>query len=713
MHVSKGSGGVGTYSLFYLAVFTTAWLAGTGPALLACGLCIISAFGFLGVPYGFTNDITTFLKVILFLSVACFIIAAMRARDEMKRRFKVTLESIADSVVVTNKVGVIDFINTSAAELLSISKTKASGRHVNELFGFFHEKNLEPMPNPIEIALKEKSVVRNEHDTVLRTTNGTGFPVDFCSAPVRDSNGDSLGAVTVFRNVDQARQFEIELKKLEAQLRAVTETMAAGVTQCSRDMRYMWVSPAYGEWIGYKPKDIIGKPIVEIMGQDAFNSLEEYFHKVLSGKKVEYEKEIDYRGMGKRWIHAVYKPTHDPNGQVDGWVAVVRDITLQKELEQNLKQEDRRKDEFLAMLAHELRNPLAPIRNAVELMRRLEIQDPKLRRARDVIDANVNQLTHLLDDLLDIARVKSGKITLRKKNISIQDFIQEAADNCRALIESRKQQFHVLVPGIHAEIYGDFTRLTQVLVNLLNNAAKFTPPGGEISLTVFVEKDQLTISVRDTGVGISAELLPRVFDVFVQGDQSLDHSQGGLGIGLAMVRNLIEMHNGRVEVFSQGYNQGSEFVVMLPLVVQPFLQEGSHIKNNGTQPHYKILIVDDMLITAEGLAEVLRLDGHDVQTACNGLETLKISKSFQPDILILDIGLPGMDGYTVAEQLRKEKYMEGAAIIAMTGYGEAKDIMRAKESGFDDHLIKPVDFDRLQSLIEAHTPKRETATRKP
>jgi PAS domain S-box-containing protein len=714
LYISHNKEGLGTYTLFYVAIFATAWLAGTGPALLACALSIASAFLFLGAPYGFSIEGTTFLRFTLFVCVALFIIAAMRARDEIKRRFKVTLESIADSVVVTNKLGIIEFINTGAAELLSVSKLKAATQPVNKLFNFIHEKTREPLPNPIEIALQENRVIRNEQDSILKTLTGNEFPVDFCSAPVRDARGNSFGAVTVFRNIEQTRQYEKELQMLNAQLQAITETMAAGVTRCSRDMRYLWVSPAYGEWIGYKPEEIIGKPILEVMGKEAFESLKEYFDRVLEGEEVDYEKEIDYRGIAKRWIHAVYKPTFDTNGKADGWVAVVTDITDRKQLEQNLKQSDRRKDEFLAMLAHELRNPLAPIRNAVELMRRLQLEDPKLKRARDIIDSNVTHISRLLDDLLDIARVNSGKIVLEKKNINIETFILQAADNCRAFIESRNQKLHVSVPRNKAEVYGDFTRLTQILTNLLNNAAKFTPYGGEVWLSVSVEKDQLIISVRDTGMGIPAELLPHIFEVFVQGDHSLDHSQGGLGIGLALVRTLVEMHNGTVEVFSKGNDLGSEFIVTFPLVKQVVQDKEEPTTENRKQPYYKILIVDDMLIIAESLAEVLRLDGHDVQTASDGKSALEISKSFHPDILFLDIGLPGMDGYTVAEQLRKEDYMQEAAIIALTGYAEAKDVIRAKQSGFDDHLIKPVDFERLQSLIESFSLKHHhSAIRNP
>jgi signal transduction histidine kinase len=392
-------------------------------------------------------------------------------------------------------------------------------------------------------------------------------------------------------------------------------------------------------------------------------------------------------------------------------------LAQRKQLEQELQRRaeelaeaDRRKDEFLAMLGHELRNPLAPILNAVQLLRLPSLADPELQRARDVIDRQVGQLARLVDDLLDVSRISRGKITLRKEPIDLALVLARAVETSRPLIEANR---HTLTLGLLAQpvqVFADPTRLEQVFANLLNNAAKYTERGGSIELSSQRQGSEVVVCVRDTGFGIPAELLPHVFDLFRQADRTLDRAQGGLGIGLTLVKSLVGMHGGVVEAHSAGPGKGSEFVVRLPVSGQPE-GEGGDKRGAGPpsavpkdSPCLHVLVVDDNRDTAESLALLLRLWGHEVRTAHDGVSGLKAARSYRPQIVLLDIGLPGLDGYEVARQLRGE-FGRGMRLVAITGYGLEEDRRKAEQAGFDAHLVKPADLAVLQEQLSGSRPE--------
>jgi signal transduction histidine kinase/DNA-binding response OmpR family regulator len=375
-------------------------------------------------------------------------------------------------------------------------------------------------------------------------------------------------------------------------------------------------------------------------------------------------------------------------------------------LYESIREADQRKNEFLAMLAHELRNPLAPIRNAVELFRLHDLEKPQLQFAREVVERQVQLLVRLVDDLLDVSRITRGKVTLQKELVSVADVVARAIETSQPLIAARQQQLTVDLPEEPLQVEADPARLAQVLANLLNNAAKYTETGGRIWLAVAPDEEEVVFRVRDTGMGISPEMLSRVFDLFTQVDRSLDRSQGGLGIGLTLVRQLVEMHGGTVEAHSDGPNQGSEFVVRLPALMREQTQTQS---TNGTAaartatPNRRVLVVDDNADGAESLALLLRLSGHHVQIAHDGLAALESAQSFRPEIVLLDIGLPGVDGYEVARRLKQDPVTQTIHIIAVTGYGQEADRLRAQEAGFDHHLVKPVDPEVLPGLLASLT----------
>jgi PAS domain S-box-containing protein len=362
----------------------------------------------------------------------------------------------------------------------------------------------------------------------------------------------------------------------------------------------------------------------------------------------------------------------------------------------------RRKDEFLAMLSHELRNPLSPILNAAHILRLQKDENPLQQQARAVIERQVDQLSRLVNDLLEVSRVITGTIPLRPERLDVRGVVEQALESARPLIDQRRHQLFVSLPAEPVWLEGDLARLEQVVVNLLNNAAKYTNEGGMIWVDLRPEGNEVALRVRDTGVGISPELLPRVFDLFTQADRTPDRSQGGLGIGLSLTQRLVELHRGRIEAHSAGLGQGSEFIVRLPVL--PPSEMGTDTTSTGTAKQaargWRVLVVDDNVDAANMIAMMLRLFGHQTETVYSAHSALEMAVEYRPDFVVLDIGLPGMDGYEVARRLRQIPELKDTPLIAATGYGQDADRQRSEEAGFDYHLVKPIDPEKLQMVLE-------------
>ena len=376
------------------------------------------------------------------------------------------------------------------------------------------------------------------------------------------------------------------------------------------------------------------------------------------------------------------------------------EIDERSQAETRLQESNQRKDEFLAMLSHELRNPLAPIRNAVQVFRLRSPSDPKLIWATDVTDRQVKHLTRLVDELLDVARISQGKIVLQMESIDLLRVIDHSVETVRPLIEERRHTLTQELPASPVWLRGDAARLSQVLGNLLNNAAKYTDPGGHIHLSLAVSEGQAVLSIQDDGLGIEPEVLPNVFDLFEQGRRSLDRSQGGLGVGLTLVQRLVQMHNGRVEVASAGPGKGAEFRVILPCISEVRLpDEPAALPDAATFGGCRVLVVDDNRDAAESTALFLEMAGHEVQWVDDAFQALTTAAAFAPHVVVLDIGLPSMDGFEVARRLRKLPETAGAMLIALTGYGQQGDRLQGVEAGFDEHLVKPADPELLVKLV--------------
>lgn len=409
------------------------------------------------------------------------------------------------------------------------------------------------------------------------------------------------------------------------------------------------------------------------------------------------------------WVIVRGRAIYGEDGAPLRMTGVSLDITERKRTEEALQETGRRKDEFLAMLAHELRNPLAPILNSVAILDQISSQEERAARQRGIITRQARHMARLIDDLLDVSRITTGKIELRQAELDVRDTLHRALESTRGLIETRAHRLTTCLAPEPLPLFADPTRLEQVFTNLLNNAAKYMEPGGAITVTSRREGAWAVVRVRDTGIGISPELLPEVFDLFRQGDRSLARSEGGLGIGLTLVKKLVEMHRGSVSVASEGLGQGSEFTISLPLLESAIpAREASPPVEAYQNNHFRrrILVVDDNPDMTESIAELLELGGHHVRTASNGNHAVELAREFQPDTVLLDIGLPGKDGYQVARELREEGALAAATLIAVSGYGRDEDRDLSRKAGFDHHLVKPVDLSTLEQVLAEVTAQK-------
>jgi PAS domain S-box-containing protein len=494
-----------------------------------------------------------------------------------------------------------------------------------------------------------------------------------------------------------------------SQLAAIVESSEDAVIGLTLDGTIASWNPGAERLYGYPAAGVRGKPLATLFPPDRRDEFPGIMGRLRLGKRIEPYETVHVRKDGRPVAVSLrVSPVKDGAGTVVGASAIGRDITRTKHLEEELRrraeqltQADRRKDEFLAMLGHELRNPLAPLRNALELLKTAGGDPARVEAARHMMERQVEQLVRLVDDLLDVARITRGKIRLRTEPLELATVVARALETTRPLIDARRQELTIALPLEPLRLEGDLTRLAQVLGNLLHNAAKYTGEGGRIAVTAERHPSEVVVRVRDTGIGMTAEMLTRAFDLFAQADHSLDRSQGGLGIGLTLVRRLVELHGGRVDAFSAGPGKGSEFVVRLP--AGPSAAPAGTPEIPGPErppsPCRRLLVVDDNADVADSLALLLRMAGHETRTAYDGPAALEAARDYRPEVVLLDIGMPGLDGYEVARRLRREPGLETVVLVALTGYGQEEDRRRCREARIDHHLVKPTDLDTLHALL--------------
>jgi PAS domain S-box-containing protein len=499
----------------------------------------------------------------------------------------------------------------------------------------------------------------------------------------------------------------------EGQGLAIAQARLAAIVECSDDaivsksldgVVTSW-NPAAERMFGWTAAEAVGQNITLIIPKDRLAEEDLVLARIRRGEMLDHFQTVRITKDGRLLnISLTVSPIKDPEGCIVGISKIVRDVTEQKRLEaeltrrlEELAEGDRRKDEFLAMLGHELRNPLAAVRNAVVSAR----LDPSRReRALDIAYRQTDQLARLVDDLLDVARITRGRMTLRLEPVRLAAVVERAVETSKDLVEARGHDLVVSLPEEPLHVNADPTRLEQVIGNLITNAAKYTEPGGRIEVTVRREGEQAELRVRDNGIGIAPEMLSRVFDLFAQVQHGLARSEGGLGIGLTVVRRLVELHGGRVDVRSEGLDRGSEFLVFLPCLP---VSEGDAVSaGSATEARgrpVRLLVVDDNADVAEGLMMLLELLGHRVRVAHDGVAALEAARASVPDIMLIDIGLPGMNGYEVAQSARQDPRLKNVLLVALTGYGREQDKQRAMAAGFDDHLLKPLTVEAFQNLL--------------
>ena len=788
---------------------------------------------------------------------------------------RVTLASIGDAVIATDPQGAVTFLNRVAQSLTGWSQEEAVGRPLESVFPVIDEATRMPVEHPVAKVIRAGTVVGLGNHTVLLARDGTEKPIDNSAAPIRTSEGRTLGVVLIFRDVTEPRRAQKAVLDSEARKAAILQTALDCIITIDHQGNVIEFNPAAERTFGYRRADVLGRQMADLIiplslrerhcrglarylatgegpvlgqriempalradgtefpvelaimriptgGPPLFTA---YLRDITRRKRAEDRRnarlavsqvlaeaatvreaaphilEAVCKGLGwdvgvlwtldrpagvLRWLELWHTPsvhieefesatrrqafmtgvglpgrvwsggksawipdvTQDANfprasaaskeglhgafacpillgteflGVLEFFHQEVRppDADLlemmstvggqvgqfmeRRRAEQSLKEADRLKDEFLAMLAHELRNPLAPIRNALYVLRHPGTDATTAQEMRDMAERQVRHMARLLDDLLDVSRISRGRIELRREAVDVAGLVGRTLEAVRPLIDEGRHQLTVSLPPEPVRVDADPTRLEQVLTNLLNNAAKYTEPGGHIRLVVERQGGDVVLRVRDTGVGIAADMLPRIFDLFVQGDRRPDRARAGVGIGLTLVRRLVELHGGTVDASSPGPGQGSEFLVRLPAAAgAPVGEEGRPAADAGVPaagPPRRVLVVDDNADVAESLALLLKLAGHDARAAYDGQTALSLAQDFRPQIVFLDIGMPGMDGYEVCRRLRQQPGTEKALIVALTGWGQEKDRRLSRQAGFDHHLVKPVEPEALQALL--------------
>lgn len=508
-----------------------------------------------------------------------------------------------------------------------------------------------------------------------------------------------------FRDVTDRKRAENTLREDEEKFRFIVESATEfAIFTTDLDGRVNGWNSGASRLLGYDETEIIGQDcrIFFTPEDNAEDEPEKEMHDALLQGSGNDEKWHVRKDGSHFWGSGLMMPLRDDAGNTHGYLKIFRDMTREKLAEEALKESDRRKDEFLGMLAHELRNPLSAISNAARLLH-MPGSEHNLQWSQRVIERQSKHLARLLDDLLDISRITQGKIRLVKERLDFAPVIARAVEAVRPLIEQKKHSLTLSMSPGAMSVFGDPTRLEQVLVNLLINAIKYTDEGGRISVTAQGGKEAV-IAVQDTGVGIAPEMLPRIFELFVQVDRSLDRSQGGLGIGLTLARSLVEMHGGKIVAKSDGPGKGSEFTISLPIADEhdrPH-EEDDREPSASAREGFRVLVVDDNEDAAISLGRLLTNSGYEVTTAYDGHSAIEAARAECPDAILMDIGLPGIDGHEIARRLRQEGACKESALIAISGYGQEEDRRRSLEAGFDHHFVKPVDYDSLRKVLAGY-----------
>jgi PAS domain S-box-containing protein len=703
------------------AVAAAVWLGGYRPALLvallgyaACLYLFIEPRGQLW--FGKAGDVVGLAAYLFTCSLIIAIgegtrIAQARA-SEQRETLRVTLRSIGDAVITTDTQGRVTYLNTVAESLTGWTQQDAIGQPLDAVFRIVNEDSRKPVESPATQALRKGIVVGLANHTILIRRDGTACPIDDSAAPIRDEEGRVSGCVLIFRDVTHQRRL---LRDKAGQLTnarllaSIIESSDDAIVSKSLDGIIQTWNAGAERLFGYSAGQAVGRHVSLIIPPDRVAEEDRIIASLKAGQRIEHFETERMRAGGERiQVSLTISPIKDEDGTVIGASKIARDITDRQRAEADLRrlandlsEADRRKNEFLAMLAHELRNPLAPISNAARALRMGSGDREAVESASEMLERQVGHMARLVDDLLDMSRITRGKIELRPERVELAPIVHQSVEASRPLYRSLNHELVVTLPPQPVYLDGDPTRLAQVIGNLLNNAAKFTDKGGQVGLTVEREANLAVIRVKDNGIGIAREHLPRIFEMFAQLDTSLERSRDGLGIGLTLVRTLVEMHGGTIDVHSDGPGRGSEFVVRLPVLIEAADEPSRPVARARAAPvaRRRLLIVDDNEDGTESLAMLLEFHGHETHKAYDGVEAIAAAERLRPDAVLLDIGLPGLNGYEACRRIREQSWGKEIFLVALTGWGTDEDRQHSREAGFDTHMVKPVDYDALLDLL--------------
>ena len=602
------------------------------------------------------------------------------------------LDHAYDAVAVRRASGEILYWNKGAERTYGWSAAEAVGQVSHSLLQTDFPK---PLP-AIEQTLDESGVWEGR----LVHTHRDGSRITVDSRWALDAAGGERVVLEINRDVTPRLAAEEAARRREHQLRFITDSAPVLIAYCDLDHRFKFVNRPYAARFGLEPADLIGRRIPEILGQEAYDTIKPYLARALAGKHVDVEVEVPYDRLGRQFMRFAYEPELDEHGAVIGCVAAIINVSDRRRAEEALREANSRKDAFLATLAHELRNPLAAMRNAVHLLTMPHGSPAVSERAGAIVDRQLKQLVRLVEDLLDVSRISRGQLQLRITRSTLAEVIRAAVESTSLALGTDSQNLRLVLPDESIALDADVERLSQVFVNLLTNALKYTPAGGEITIRAVATIEDVTVSVTDTGIGIPPDMLEAVFDMFTQVHRTSDRVSGGLGIGLTLVRSIVELHGGSVTAESHGTDRGSTFRVRLPRVQHDGRQAERETSPSAEAAVSKrVLIADDNLDAAESLQLWLQLSGHDVRIAPNGMEALKVAGEFKPDVALLDLGMPGLSGFDVARRIREAPWGSGIVLVALTGWGQDEDRRKSAEAGFDHHLTKPIAPDAIEALI--------------
>ena len=629
---------------------------------------------------------------------------AEAAKEYSEVRYRRLFQMAKDGILILDAdTGKVIDANPFMTNLLGYAHAEFLGKELWEI-GLFRDIN---ESRAAYRELQEKGYVRYEH-LPLESRSGHKVEVEFVSNVYAEDQRQVVQCNV--RDITERRKTERALAKALAYADDIIATLREPFVVLNVDLRAKTANRSFYDSFHTSKEETENCPVYDLgNGQWDIPALRKLLDEVLSCNQSVHDFEVahTFPTLGRKTMLLNARPFPPDSQHPELILLAVEDVSALRARADELAELDRRKDEFLAMLSHELRNPLAPILNAALLLRlhsnrnRLHgIENPVLQQSATIIERQVGQLARIVDELLEVSRITTGRIQLHQERIAVGVVVENAVATVRSLIDQRKHELTVSLPTQAIWLNADAARLEQVVVNLLTNAAKYTDPGGHVWLTVQQEGEEAVLRVRDTGVGIAPEVLPRIFDLFTQAERSLDRSQGGLGIGLALVQRLVEMHGGTVTAF-RILGQGSEFVVRLPMV-SPAERQASAPPTEKIQPlrpALRVLVVDDNVDTVTTLALLVTESGHDVRTAYDGSEVLEAALDYRPNVVLLDIGLPGLNGFEVAEQIRQQPTLKNIVLVAMTGYGQESDRKRSQEAGFDHHLVKPGDFGKVLQLL--------------